>query len=200
MALTDPRKLDYPFSADQITSLRAGQFVLLNGLMFTARDRIHKYLFEGGKSPVDLKDGAIYHCGPVVIRKDGRWDVRAAGPTTSLREEPYLPRMIKEHGIRVVIGKGSMGKATERACVAGGCVYLHAVGGAAQVLADRVVEVKEVYFGSEFGQAEAMWLLVVKDFPAMVAIDSRGRSLMKSVLNQSRIQLGKLLAGDPFVA
>lgn len=200
MALTDPRRLVYPFAADQITSLRAGQFVLLNGVLFTARDRIHKHLFEGGKSPVDLKDGAIYHCGPVVIRKDGKWVVRAAGPTTSLREEPYLPRIIKEHGVRVVIGKGSMGKVTEQACVAGGCVYLHAVGGAAQVLADRVVEVKEVHFATEFGPAEAMWLLVVKDFPAIVAIDSRGRSLMKSVQAQSRIQLGKLVSDDPFLA
>lgn len=200
MALTEPRKLDYPFTADQVTSLRAGQFVLLNGLLFTARDRIHKHLFEGGKSPVELKDGAIYHCGPVVIRKDGQWAVRAAGPTTSLREEPYLPRIIKEHGVRVVIGKGSMGKATERACVAGGCVYLHAVGGAAQVLADKVVEVKEVYFGSEFGPAEAMWLLVVKDFPALVAIDSHGRSLMKTVQAHSRAQLSRLMSDDPFVA
>lgn len=200
MALTIPRKLSYPFTAEQITPLRAGQFVLLSGLLFTARDRMHKYLCEGGKSPVDLKDGALYHCGPVVIRKDNQWLVRAAGPTTSIREEPYLPRIIKDHGVRVVIGKGSMGKVTEKACVAGGCVYLHAVGGAAQVLSDKVVAVKEVYFGSEFGPAEAMWVLEVKDFPAMVAIDSRGRSLMKAVQSHSRTQWRKLVADDPFVA
>jgi len=200
MALTDLRKLSYPFSAEQITPLRAGQFVLLNGLLYTARDRMHKYLFEGGKSPVDLANSAIYHCGPVVIRKDNHWVVRAAGPTTSLREEPYLPRIIKEHGVRVVIGKGSMGKATEKACMSGGCVYLHAVGGAAQVLADKVTAVKEVYFGSEFGPAEAMWVLEVKDFPAIVAIDSRGHSLLKVVQSTSRTQLRKLIEADRFEA
>lgn len=200
MALTGPRKLSYPFTAEQITPLRAGQFVLLSGTLYTARDRMHKYLFEGGKSPVDLKDAALYHCGPVVIRKDNSWIVRAAGPTTSIREEPYLPRIIKEHGVRVVIGKGSMGKVTEQACVAGGCVYLHAVGGAAQVLADRVSAVKEVYFGSEFGPAEAMWVLEVKDFPAIVAIDSRGRSLLKKVQANSRTLWRKLVDADRFEA
>lgn len=200
MALTSPKKLTYPFTAEQISPLRAGQFVLLSGTLFTARDRMHKYLFEGGKSPVSLKDSALYHCGPVVIRKDGQWIVRAAGPTTSLREEPYLPRIFKDHGVRVVIGKGSMGKVTEQACVASGCVYLHAVGGAAQVLADRVVAVKEVYFGSEFGPAEAMWVLEVKDFPAIVAIDSRGRSLMKSVQASSRTMWRKIVAADRFEA
>ena len=93
-----------------------------------------------------------------------------------------------------------MGKATEKACMAGGCVYLHAVGGAAQVLADKVTAVKEVYFGSEFGPAEAMWVLEVKDFPAIVAIDSRGHSLMKSVQSASRIQLHKLIEADRFEA
>ena len=200
MALTGPRKLSYPFTAEQITPLRAGQFVLLSGTLYTARDRMHKYLFEGGKSPVDLKDAALYHCGPVVIRKDNNWVVRAAGPTTSIREEPYLPRIIKDHGVRVVIGKGSMGKVTEQACVAGGCVYLHAVGGAAQVLADRVSAVKEVYFSSEFGPAEAMWVLEVKDFPAIVAIDSRGRSLLKKVQANSRTLLRKLVDADRFEA
>jgi fumarate hydratase subunit beta len=200
MALTTPRKLSYPFTAEQIHPLRAGQFVLLNGTFYTARDRMHKYLFEGGKSPVELKDAAIYHCGPVVIRKDNNWVVRAAGPTTSVREEPYLPRIINDHGVRVVIGKGSMGKATEQACVAGGCVYLHAVGGAAQVLADRVVAVKEVYFGTEFGPAEAMWVLEVKDFPAIVAIDSRGQSLLKKVQANSRALWRKLVQSDRFEA
>ncbi len=200
MALTGPRKLTFPFTAEQVMPLQAGQFVLLSGLIYTARDRMHKYLFEGGKSPVTLKDSAIYHCGPVVIRKESHWIVRAAGPTTSIREEPYLPRIIKDHGVRVVIGKGSMGKVTEQACQAGGAVYLHAVGGAAQVLADRVVAVKEVYLGEEFGPAEAMWVLEVKDFPAIVAIDSKGRSLLKSVQSNSINQWQKIVDADRFEA
>lgn len=198
MALLSPRRLRYPFAAEQVCALRTGEFVLLSGLVFTGRDRLHKFLFEGGACPVELRDGAIYHCGPVVIRSDAGWTVRAAGPTTSTREEVYLPRIIRNHGVRVVMGKGFMGKATADACRAGGCVYLHAVGGAAQVLADRVVAVKGVHFGEEFGLTEALWMLELKDFPAIVAIDSRGRNLLQRVQSESRRALRKLLdSGDP---
>ncbi len=201
MAVLNPRRLTYPFSEEQVSSLRVGQSVLVSGLVFTGRDRLHKYLFEGGKSPVDLRNGAIYHCGPVVVRHDNTWQVRAAGPTTSTREEVYLPRMIKEHGLRVVIGKGSMGKAMEKACVSGRCVYLHAVGGAAQILADKVTAVQGVHFGKEFGLTEAMWMLELKDFPAMVAIDSRGKNLLQKVQQHSRRALCKLLdSSEPFTA
>jgi len=200
MAQLNARRLDYPFTAEQVGSLRAGQFVLVSGLVYTARDRMHKFLFEGGKSPVDLKNAALFHCGPVVIRKESDWVVRAAGPTTSIREEPYLPRIIKEHGVRVIIGKGSMGKPTEVACKAGGCVYLHAVGGAGQVLADKVVAVNGVHFGAEFGLAEAMWVLELKDFPAIVAIDSRGNNLLRKVQSVSRRIGHKLIeSSDPFM-
>lgn len=193
MAVLTPRRLDYPFTAEQVSPLRTGQSVLVSGIVYTARDRLHKYLFEGGKCPVDLRNGALYHCGPVVVRKDGHWVVRAAGPTTSLREEPYLPRIIKDHGLRLIIGKGSMGKVTEDACAGEGCVYLHAIGGAAQMLADRVAAVRNVYFGREFGLTEAMWELELKEFPAIVAIDTRGNSLLRRVQNGSRRVLKKLL-------
>ena len=200
MALLKPRRLESPFTPEQIGSLRAGQFVLVSGLVYTARDRIHKYFFDGGKSPVDLKNAALYHCGPVVIRKDSDWVVRAAGPTTSIREEPYLPRIIKDHGVRVIIGKGSMGKVTEGACKAGGCVYLHAVGGAAQVLAEKVVSVKGLYFGEEFGLAEAMWVLELKDFPVIVSIDSKGHNLLRRIKSAS-FGIGRKLmkSSDPFI-
>lgn len=196
MAVLTPRRLEYPFTSEQVSGLRAGQFVLVSGLVFTARDRLHKYLAEGGKCPVDLANGALYHCGPVMVRKDGNWSVRAAGPTTSIREEPYLPRIIKDHGVRVIIGKGTMGKVTEKACASRGCVYLHAIGGAAQVLASRVVGVKGVHFGKEFGLTEAMWELELKDFPAIVAIDAGGRSLLRRVQSVSRRALQKLLEGQ----
>jgi fumarate hydratase class I len=129
-----------------------------------------------------------------MVRKDGEWSVRAAGPTTSSRSEPYLPKLIKDQGVRAVIGKGSMGKAMEGAC-AGGCVYLHAIGGAARVLAGRVVAVKGVHFGKEFGLAEAMWMLELKDFPAIVAIDTRGRSLFRKVQKEARAAFGRLVDG-----
>lgn len=199
MAVLNPRRLTYPFTAEQVSALRVGQFVLVSGLVFTGRDRLHKYLFEGGKSPVDLHNGAIYHCGPVVVRHEQAWVVRAAGPTTSTREESYLPRIIKDHGVRLIIGKGSLGRPMEKACVSGGCAYLHAVGGAAQMLADKVTEVKGVHFGKEFGLTEALWVLELKEFPAIVAIDSRGKNLLQKVQNQSRRLLQKVLdSSDPF--
>lgn len=195
--LTHP--LHYPFMPDQIRGLRAGQFVTVSGLVFTGRDRVHKYLFEGGKCPADLRNGAMYHCGPVVLRKDGAWVVCAAGPTTSTREEIYLPRIVKECGVRLIIGKGTLGRATETLCAQNGCVYLHAVGGAAQVLAEKVASVKGVHFAKEFGLTEAMWELELKEFPAIVAIDARGRSLLRDVQNGSRRGLRALLGDDPFL-
>ena len=200
MAVLKIRHVDYPFTPEQIESLKVGQFVLLSGTVYTARDRIHKFLFDGGKSPVDLRNAALYHCGPVVVRKDGKWVVSAAGPTTSAREEPYLPRIIKDHGVRAFIGKGMMGKVSEAACKAGGCVYLHAVGGAAQILAGKVVSVKGVNFAEEFGMTEAMWTLELKDFPAIVAIDSKGRSLLRGIQSASHRMGRKLIeTADPFI-
>ncbi len=201
MAILSPRRLIYPFTVEQVYSLRTGQFVLVSGLVFTGRDRLHKYLYEGGACPVNLREGAIYHCGPVVIREDNSWKVRAAGPTTSTREEAYLPRIMQEHGVRVVIGKGSMGRVMAKACHSAGCVYLHAVGGAAQVLADRVVAVKAVHFGEQFGLTEALWELEIKDFPAVVAIDCRGRNLLQRVMNSSARARDKLLeSGEKVVS
>lgn len=191
--------LQYPFTPDQLRGLRAGQFVTVSGLVFTGRDRVHKYLFDGGKCPADLRNGAIYHCGPVVLRKEGAWVVCAAGPTTSTREEIYLPRIVKDCGARVIIGKGSMGRTTEMMCAHSGCVYLHAAGGAAQVLAEKVVAVKSVHFAKEFGLTEAMWELELKDFPAIVAVDARGRNLLRDVQSASRRGLRGLLGADPFV-
>jgi fumarate hydratase class I len=193
------RHLHYPFTLDQIKGLRAGQFVAVSGLVFTARDRVHKYLFDGGKCPADLKDGAIYHCGPVMLRKEGAWVVCAAGPTTSTREEPYLPRLVKDGGVRVIIGKGSLGRTSEATCKQNGCVYLHAVGGAAQILAEKVVAVKGAHFVREFGLTEAMWELELKDFPAIVAIDAQGRNLLRCTQSGSRRVLARLLGDDPFV-
>ena len=193
------RHLQYPFTLDQVRSLKAGQFVSVSGLVFTARDRAHKYLFDGGKCPADLKDGAVYHCGPVMLRKEGAWVVCAAGPTTSTREEQYLPRIVKDCGVRVIIGKGGLGRPTEALCKQNGCVYLHAVGGAAQILAGKVVTVRGVHFLREFGLTEAMWELELKDFPAIVAVDAQGRNLLRNVQVGSRRVLAHLLGDDPFM-
>ncbi|MBN2301717.1 MAG: fumarate hydratase C-terminal domain-containing protein [Lentisphaerae bacterium] len=188
--------IEYPFSAAAVRNLSVGDRIRLSGLVFTGRDRFHKYLFDGGKSPVHLKDGAIYHCGPVVIRKDGEWKVLAAGPTTSSREDLYTPKIIEEHKIRVIIGKGGMGKATLEACSHHGCVYLQAVGGAAAHIAQRVERVQGVHLIKEFGAADAVWELIIHDMEAVVTMDAHGNSLHKRIRNSSKRSLRVVIAGD----
>lgn len=187
------RKLEYPFAAAKVRELRAGDKVSIRGPVFTGRDRLHKYLFEGGKCPVDLKDGALYHCGPVIIRKEGQWVVRAAGPTTSIREEIYMPRIIEQHRLRVIIGKGGMGDGTMHACAKYGCVYVEVVGGSASLLAEAIEKVTGVHFAREFGDAEALWELGVKDFRAVVTMDTVGGNLHRKIRTASRRALTRLL-------
>ena len=144
---------------------------------------------------MELRDSAIYHCGPVVVQAaDGSWRVVAAGPTTSAREEPYMAGIIARYGVHVIIGKGGMGAATREACKRHGCVYLQAVGGAAVSLADRIRRVQQVHFLKEFGATEAMWGFEVAGFEAVVAIDTHGRSLYDDVAANSRRELDRLLA------
>lgn len=188
-----PAKLEYPFTLNKIRKLKVGQTVSICGKIFTARDRLHKYLHEGGKSPVSLADGAIYHCGPVVIRKGGNWFVCAAGPTTSFRQDQYMPRIIEQHRVRVIIGKGGMDNGTRTACRQSGCIYLQAVGGAASLVAQNVTAVSGVYFLREFGQADAMWELAVRGLKAVVTIDSKGQSLHRRVKASSKRALTRLL-------
>jgi tartrate/fumarate subfamily iron-sulfur-dependent hydro-lyase beta chain len=185
--------LEYPFLESPVRALSAGELVRLRGPVFTARDRVHRFLHDGGNAPVNLRDGALYHCGPVVIRHDGKWVVRAAGPTTSARNEPYMAGVIRKLGLRLVIGKGGMGEATRKACSEHGCAYLEIVGGAACVVAGAISEVRGVHFLAEFGSAEAMWELVVQDLECVVSIDTHGRSLHDEVLRTSGDKLRSLL-------
>ncbi|MFB3818644.1 MAG: FumA C-terminus/TtdB family hydratase beta subunit [Candidatus Methylomirabilales bacterium] len=186
------KQLVEPYTEEQVRALRTGDMVHLSGVIYTGRDAVHKYLHDGGKPPVNLENQIIYHCGPVVIKTRGRWEVKAAGPTTSIREEPYQADIIERFSIRAVIGKGGMGPKTLAACGTVGCVYLHAIGGAAQVLAECVTEVLGVCL-EEFGSPEAIWAFRVKDFPAVVTMDSHGTSLHAEILQQSQERLKELL-------
>ena len=175
------KTLIYPFDLEAIKQLHAGEKVSLSGTVYTGRDRLHKFLAEGGVSPVDLQDGALYHCGPVVIRENNGWQVKAAGPTTSVREEPYMAEVIASQGIRVIIGKGGMGVATLEACKRFGCIYLQAAGGAATLLARRIKAVSGVWFLDEFGATEAMWKLEIDALDLVVGMDSYGKNLYEEV-------------------
>lgn len=182
--------LQAPITEEQIRSLKVGDVVTINGRMYTGRDAIHHYLNEHD-APVDLNGQIIYHCGPVMLKDDeGKWHVKAAGPTTSIREEPYQGDIMKKFGIRAVIGKGGMGPKTLKALEEHGGVYLNAIGGAAQYYADCIESVDGVDL-TQFGIPEAMWHLSVKGFKAVVTMDSHGNSLHQDVDKSSLEKLAQ---------
>ncbi len=200
-------KLTTPISNEQVRALHVGDTVSLNGIMVTGRDAIHKFLVESfiNRSPSAeeaelyaeikrlLNGSVIYHCGPVV-KKDqhGVYSFVAAGPTTSIREEPYQAEVIRHFNVKGVIGKGGMAGRTLRACQEDGAVYLHAIGGAATLIAQSVKEVLAVH-KLEFGVPEAMWVIRVEDFPVVVTMDSHNQSIHQQIETLSKQKLEELL-------
>jgi fumarate hydratase class I len=183
-------RLETPLNEYATRSLRVGDVVLLSGVIHTGRDRLHQHLTTQ-VVPLDLQGHVLYHCGPVALREGGGWRITAAGPTTSSREEPYESEVIRRFGIRAVIGKGGMGERTLRALRDCGAVYLSAIGGAAQFYVDCIEEVLGVDF-LDFGIPEAMWHLRVRDFPAIVTMDSHGHSLHRVIEEESALELESL--------
>ncbi|MBI4479764.1 MAG: fumarate hydratase [Acidobacteria bacterium] len=171
--------LEPPLTEEKVRSLKVGDVVLINGTIVTGRDEAHAYLLKN-PSPVNLNGAILYHCGPVALKQGETWKINAAGPTTSMREEPYEADIIKKFGIRAVMGKGGMGKKTLEALQAHGAVYLNAIGGAAQYYARAIKKVEGVSL-LELGVPEAMWQLRVKDLMALVTMDAHGNSLHADV-------------------
>ena len=198
--------LSLPTTDAEIARLKVGDQVLLTGTMITGRDAAHHYMIENfiQREPPEserqmyetlkraLAGNVIYHCGPVVAKENGKYRFVAAGPTTSIREEPYEHLVIEKFHLKGVIGKGGMGAKTLEACKKHTAVYLHAIGGAATLIAQSVKEVVEVY-KLDLGMPEAMWLIRVEDFPAVVTMDSHGGSLHAEVDAASRQKLEELL-------
>lgn len=178
-----------PITEEQVRELKVGDVVLVSGEMYTGRDAVHAHLMNNAP-PADLNGAVLYHCGPVVLQ-NGHYQIKAAGPTTSIREEPYQGDIIKRYGVRAVIGKGGMGAKTLAAMKEFGAVYLNAIGGAAQYYAKCIDEVIDVNL-LEFGIPEAMWHLRVTDFPAIVTMDAHGNSLHADVEKASSLVLEKL--------
>jgi fumarate hydratase class I len=193
MPTNNVKVLKTPITEEQIRDLKVGDVVLLNGDMFTGRDAVHKYLYDGGELDV-IDQGIIYHCGPVIVQENGEHKVMAAGPTTSIREEPYQGDVIGRFKLRGVIGKGGMGKKTLDACGEYGSVYFHAIGGAAQIYAQCVKQVKGVYL-EQFGSPEAVWHFEVENFPVVVTMDSHNVSLHAEVEEISKKKMSELLGG-----
>lgn len=188
-------KLQLPVSEEEVRKLKVGDEVSLNGIMVLGRDNAHAWMHKEKPDEIRdlLKGTVIYHCGPVVKKVDDEWVFVAAGPTTSIREEPYQGDVLKEYGLRGVIGKGGMGEKTLAALKEHGAVYLHAIGGTAALLAKSVVKVHDVLKLEEFGIPEAMWVIEVKDFPTVVTMDSHGQSLHTEIKGKSNIVADKLI-------
>jgi fumarate hydratase class I len=188
-------KLEIPIPEPKIRELRVGDTVLLSGLVVTARDAGHKLMVEERPRFLDdlLREGVIYHCGPVVRKEGERWTFVAAGPTTSAREEPYQAKVIESYTVRGVIGKGGMGAATKEACSKFGAVYFHAVGGCGTSIARAVKEVVAVHKLEEFGTPEAFWVIRVEDFPVIVTMDTHGNSIHDQVREESKQVYEELL-------
>jgi fumarate hydratase class I len=183
--------LQAPITEEQIRKVKVGDIVIINGSMHTGRDAWHKHI-ASNRSRIPINDGVLYHCGPVALRNDdGTWRITAAGPTTSIREEPYQAEVIKQEGIRVVIGKGGMGDRTLAALKENGAIYVNAIGGAAQVYAANIKRVLGVEY-MEFGLPEAMWHFEVEGFMGICTMDSHGNSLHRSVQQESGEKLATL--------
>ncbi len=179
------KELSLPARRKDVGWLRAGDLLFLTGEVVTARDRAHlrmaDLLSRGKELPVDLRDGALYHCGPAVRREGKEWRVLSAGPTTSSRVDPLLPRLLPRLGVRAVIGKGGVGEETKRVMKRMGCVYLAFPGGCGALAARAVKEVRGVHW-LDLGQPEAMWVLEVRGLgPLVVAVDPSGRDLYEEV-------------------
>ncbi len=203
-------ELNIPIGEADLRALHVGDSVKLDGIIVTARDAAHKYMTENfiksaavpeaeqalyARLKACLEGGVIYHCGPVVRQDaDGAWHFVAAGPTTSIREEPYQAGVIAHFGLRAVVGKGGMGAQTLAACQEHGAVYLHAIGGAATLIAESVKEVVAVH-KLEFGVPEAFWVIRVAGFPTVVTMDSHGLSIHEEIRAASEAKLAALIGG-----
>lgn len=189
-------RVDIPIEESAVRKLKVGDEVEMFGTIVTARDAAHKLMVEQWPKFAEriLKNGAIYHCGPVVKKRGQNWEMVAAGPTTSIREEPYEAQVMKHYGVRIIIGKGGMGPTTLGACKDVGAVYVHAVGGAAVLQADCIKRVSDVFMLDELGVPEAFWVCEVERFRGVVTMDSFGGSLHDQVLGASKLKLDALLA------
>ncbi|MEM2005907.1 MAG: FumA C-terminus/TtdB family hydratase beta subunit [Zestosphaera sp.] len=189
--------LKTPVGEGEVRKLRVGDIIYVSGVVVTARDAAHRrmidYLKEGKALPIDLRGGVIYHCGPVVSKKGGGWEVISAGPTTSARLELYEYTVIEKAGVRVIVGKGGMGPKTAEACSKYGATYVTFTGGAGVLAANAIKSVIGVEW-LDLGIPEALWMFEVENFgPLIVTIDSTGRNYIEEVVRKAEARKSELL-------
>ncbi|MEB2836890.1 MAG: FumA C-terminus/TtdB family hydratase beta subunit [Desulfurococcales archaeon] len=196
-------RLRTPLSDEDVERLRVGDIVYVSGIVVTARDEAHKKVLEtiekGERLPIDLRGLVLYHCGPVARKRpDGTWEIRAAGPTTSMRMESVEAEFIEKTGIKMVVGKGGMGEKTAEAMKKYKAVYAVFTGGAGALAANAIKRVVDVYWLDELGIPEALWVFEVEDFgPLTITIDTTGRNYyaerMNEVMNNAQAIVEELL-------
>jgi fumarate hydratase subunit beta len=191
-------KLTTPIKEGDVRKLRIGDVVYVTGVIYTARDEAHQRLMEyaekGEKPPVNLDGAVIYHVGPIVRKKDGGWEVVAAGPTTSTRMNKITPKVLEKYPIRMIIGKGGMSREVAEAMRKHGVVYCHYTGGAAVLAAKNIKRVLGVEW-LDLGIPEALWIFEVENFgPLTVTMDANGNSIYENLSQQQRRNLEKLIS------
>ena len=190
-------RLKTPLSTEEVAKLRVGDTVYVSGVVVAARDSAHKRMFEyierGEKLPVDLRGGVVYHVGPVVRKTERGWEVISAGPTTSARMEAFEAEVIERLGVKLVVGKGGMGKKTAEAMKKHVAAYAIFTGGAGVLAAKAIKRVVDVHW-LDLGMAEAMWVFEVEDFgPLTVMIDSTGRNYYEELRDEARRKVSEIL-------
>lgn len=175
--------LKLPVKKEDINKLKTGDIVYITGKLFTARDEAHHMMLEKEKSSLSFDPTymALFHCGPLMKKVNNNWTVVSAGPTTSSRMDLFEDDFLEKYGVRIIIGKGGMGKRTLKALQKYTCVYTSYTGGAGALAADKVKKVPGVYWLEELGMPEAVWIFDVEDFgPLVVAMDSHGNTVYKN--------------------
>jgi fumarate hydratase subunit beta len=178
-------KFKTPISEADVRKLKVNDVLYVTGTIVTARDQAHRraleYFKEGKSLPLNLEGLVVFHCGPVMSKEGDKWIAIAAGPTTSTRMDLFEDEFIKNFKVRVVIGKGGMGKKTTDAMEKHGAIYGAFTGGAAILAAKAIKTVKSVEW-LDLGMPEAMWVFEAEEFgPLAVAIDSHGNNLFTDV-------------------
>jgi len=174
-----------PVSSEDVKKLHTGDIIYVSGRIFTARDEAHHLMLEKNNVPFDPSDMALFHCGPLMKKTGDKWEVVSAGPTTSSRMELFEDKFLEKYNVKVIIGKGDMGKNTQKALQKYISIYASYTGGAGALAADKVEEVEDVYWLDKLGMPEAVWIFRVKEFgPLVVAIDSHGKSIYKKIENK----------------
>ena len=190
-------ELHTPILEEETRKLKIGDRIFISGTLVTARDAAHKrimrWITEKKSLPFSLEGSALYHCGPLVRKVEEKWVVLAAGPTTSMRMEPFEADVIKNLGVKLIIGKGGMGEKTRDAMKRYGAVYGVFTGGAAVLAAEHIEKVVRVEW-LDLGMSDAVWIFEVKRFgPITVGMDSHGRSLYEEVRSGALGRLNEIL-------